>query len=80
MVDVCLIPEIRFDMDKLCDFVRTIMERKDYCVVCVAEGAGQDIMDSSGSKGTDASGNPILQVWLGGLDSDGGDGGLGGGV
>lgn len=25
-------------------------------------GAGQDIMDSSGPKGTDASGNPILQV------------------
>lgn len=25
-------------------------------------GAGQDIMDSSGPKGTDASGNPILQA------------------
>jgi hypothetical protein len=35
---VCLIPEIRFDLDKLCDFVGTVMERKDYCVVCVAEG------------------------------------------
>ncbi|KAL4422989.1 hypothetical protein ABPG77_005469 [Micractinium sp. CCAP 211/92] len=61
VVDVCLIPEIRFDLEKLCDFVATIMARKDYCVVCVAEGAGQDIMDSSGPKGTDASGNPILQ-------------------
>ncbi|KAI7842609.1 hypothetical protein COHA_003713 [Chlorella ohadii] len=61
VVDVCLIPEIPFDLDKLCDFVKSIMDRKDHCVVCVAEGAGQDIMDSSGPKGTDASGNPILQ-------------------
>jgi hypothetical protein len=30
-------------------------------LVCPS-GAGQDIMDSSGPKGTDASGNPILQV------------------
>lgn len=35
---MCLIPEIRFDLEKLCDFVQTIMARKDYCVVCVAEG------------------------------------------
>lgn len=36
---MCLIPEIKFDLDKLCAFVQTILERKDYCVVCVAEGA-----------------------------------------
>ena len=39
VVDVCLIPEIAFDLDRLCDFVKSIMDRKDYCVVCVAEGA-----------------------------------------
>lgn len=39
VVDVCLIPEIRFELDRLCDFVHSILERKDYCVVCVAEGA-----------------------------------------
>ena len=38
VVDVCLIPEIPFDLDKLCDFVKSIMDRKDHCVVCVAEG------------------------------------------
>lgn len=38
VVDACLIPEIRFDLEKLCDFVASIMARKDYCVVCVAEG------------------------------------------
>jgi 6-phosphofructokinase len=38
VVDACLIPEIRLNLDKLCDFVKAIMERKDYCVVCVAEG------------------------------------------
>lgn len=41
VVDVCLIPEIPFNLDKLCDFVKSIMERKDHCVVCVAEGAEQ---------------------------------------
>lgn len=38
VVDVCLIPEIKFDLDKLCEFVGSVMERKDFCVVCVAEG------------------------------------------
>lgn len=35
---MCLIPEIRFEMDKLCDFVKSILDRKDYCVLCIAEG------------------------------------------
>lgn len=61
VVDVCLIPEVHFKLPNLLDFVRNILENKDYCVVCVAEGAGQDILDGSGSGGTDASGNPILK-------------------
>lgn len=39
VVDVCLIPEIAFDLDRLCDFVKSILDRKDYCVICIAEGA-----------------------------------------
>ena len=58
VVDVCLIPEIRFTKEKLLKFVEEILERKGHCVVCVAEGAGQDIMD--GTLATDLSGNPIL--------------------
>jgi 6-phosphofructokinase 1 len=61
VVDVCLIPEIKFEMRKLCEYIAKVFEKKGHCVVCVAEGAGQDILDSEGSKGTtDASGNPIL--------------------
>eukprot|EP00887_Chlorella_sp_A99_P007776 scaffold20.g7776.t1 len=62
VVDVCLIPEISFDLDRLCEFVKSILDRKSYCVVCLAEGAGQNIMeDGKHGSGTDASGNPILQ-------------------
>ena len=40
VVDVCLIPEVNFDLEKLCNFVKSILERKNYCVLCVAEGEG----------------------------------------
>ena len=58
VVDVCLIPEIRFTEERLLAFVDGILRDKGHCVVCVAEGAGQDIVD--GHVATDASGNPIL--------------------
>jgi hypothetical protein len=38
VVDVCLIPEIQFTLEKLTAHVRSVLENKDYCVVCVAEG------------------------------------------
>lgn len=60
VVDVCLIPEISFRMDKLIAYVDTVLARKDYAVLCVAEGAGQDVVND-GAGGTDASGNPILK-------------------
>lgn len=62
VVDVCLIPEVQFSMRKLLDYVGSVLKQKDYCVVCVAEGAGQDILDDGVAAGaTDASGNPILK-------------------
>lgn len=61
VVDVCLIPEIAFTMPKLLEFVRSVLSSKNYCVVCVAEGAGQDILDDGAAGATDASGNPILK-------------------
>eukprot|EP00879_Flechtneria_rotunda_P016064 GHRR01016804.1.p1 GENE.GHRR01016804.1~~GHRR01016804.1.p1 ORF type:complete len:314 (+),score=95.07 GHRR01016804.1:953-1894(+) len=66
VVDVCLIPEVHFCIDKLRDHVKTILEKKGHCVVCVAEGAGQDIL-AAGTTATDASGNAILAdvgCWL----------------
>lgn len=62
VVDVCLIPEVQFTMPKLLGFVGSVMKSKNYCVVCVAEGAGQDILEDGIPAGaTDASGNPILK-------------------
>ncbi|GFH23138.1 phosphofructokinase family protein, partial [Haematococcus lacustris] len=45
-------------MDKLCEHVARCFNKYGHAVVCVAEGAGQDLL--AGHKGTDASGNPIL--------------------
>jgi 6-phosphofructokinase 1 len=41
VVDVCLIPEVHFSLDKLKACVAGVLEKKGHCVVCVAEGAGQ---------------------------------------
>ncbi|KAI8467582.1 MAG: phosphofructokinase family protein [Monoraphidium minutum] len=66
VVDVCLIPEVKFTMEKLYDHVGAILDRKGHCVVCVAEGAGQDLFNKEGGGGTDASGNAILKARPGG--------------
>lgn len=66
VVDVCLIPEVPFSLEKLKQCVAGVLEKKGHCVVCVAEGAGQDIL-AAGSTATDASGNAILAdvgTWL----------------
>ncbi|KAL3130771.1 hypothetical protein ABBQ38_000116 [Trebouxia sp. C0009 RCD-2024] len=59
VVDVCLIPEVKFELEALTAYVRQVIRRKGYCVVCIAEGAGQEIMQH-GHAGRDKSGNPIL--------------------
>eukprot|EP00192_Tetraselmis_astigmatica_P003598 CAMPEP_0117680344 /NCGR_PEP_ID=MMETSP0804-20121206/18301_1 /TAXON_ID=1074897 /ORGANISM="Tetraselmis astigmatica, Strain CCMP880" /LENGTH=543 /DNA_ID=CAMNT_0005489833 /DNA_START=86 /DNA_END=1717 /DNA_ORIENTATION=+ len=59
VVDVCLIPEVPFTMDKLVEHVQSILTSKGHAVLCVAEGAGQDLMESL-SHEKDASGNPVL--------------------
>ena len=49
-------------MPKLLEFIRSVLASKNYCVLCVAEGAGQTILDDGVAAGaTDASGNPILK-------------------
>jgi 6-phosphofructokinase 1 len=68
-VDVCLIPEVRFELDGdrgVVSYVSRVLENKGHAVVCVAEGAGQDVL-SDGPNGVDASGNPKLEdvgPWL----------------
>ncbi|KAL2649522.1 hypothetical protein R1flu_017650 [Riccia fluitans] len=60
-VDVCLIPEVPFTLDGtsgVLQHVQHLIEERGKAVICVAEGAGQDLLPAS--NGTDASGNPIL--------------------
>jgi hypothetical protein len=58
-VDVCLIPEVPFDMDKLFEYVETNLESKGHCLIVVAEGAGQEYFEGV-DLGTDLSGNKKL--------------------
>eukprot|EP00892_Ulva_mutabilis_P007537 jgi/Ulvmu1/5155/UM021_0172.1 len=59
IVDCCLIPEINFSIDKVNSHIESIIEGKGHCVICVAEGAGQEMLEYSATE-RDASGNPIL--------------------
>lgn len=37
-VDICLIPEYEFNIDKVDKYIEHVMNEKDYCVIVVAEG------------------------------------------
>jgi 6-phosphofructokinase len=54
-VDICLIPEVPFDLDGemgMLSYVRRVLARKGHCVICIAEGAGQvRARDASGASG-----------------------------
>ncbi|NLM01141.1 MAG: ATP-dependent 6-phosphofructokinase [Treponema sp.] len=57
----CLIPEVPFDLEGKDGFLCSLekrLARRGHAVVVVAEGAGQDLQESSGEK--DASGNTRL--------------------
>lgn len=47
LVDLCLIPEVKFNMSDVFDHVDKTIERKGHCVIAVAEGAGQDLVSTS---------------------------------
>ncbi|MBU1241266.1 6-phosphofructokinase, partial [Myxococcota bacterium] len=55
-VDCTLIPESPFNMANLSEYVSSVLARKDHLVIVVAEGAGQDLLNSDSSL-HDASGN-----------------------
>ncbi|MEM9555572.1 MAG: ATP-dependent 6-phosphofructokinase [Acidobacteriota bacterium] len=57
-VNFCLVPESPFELGPLVEALIARLEIRRHAVLVVAEGAGQDLMASSG--GTDASGNPKL--------------------
>lgn len=60
-IDVCLIPEVPFNLHGphgILHHLEYLLETKGSAVVCVAEGAGQDILEKTNA--TDASGNIVL--------------------
>ncbi|XP_068642933.1 ATP-dependent 6-phosphofructokinase 5, chloroplastic-like [Aristolochia californica] len=60
--DVCLIPEVPFKLEGpygVLQHLEHLIQTKGSAVVCVAEGAGQDLLEKSNA--TDASGNVILR-------------------
>ncbi|PRW56044.1 phosphofructokinase family isoform B [Chlorella sorokiniana] len=70
IVDAVLIPEVRFTLEGdhgLLAYLQRIMEEKGHCVVCVAEGAGQDLIPDPPTPLVDNSGRPKLKdvgAWL----------------
>ncbi|MFH0975930.1 MAG: ATP-dependent 6-phosphofructokinase [Spirochaetota bacterium] len=63
-VNFLLVPEVRFDLYGQNGFLSHLEERlrnRGHAVICVAEGAGQELLEDSSSKMYDASGNPVLE-------------------
>ena len=54
-VNFCLIPEVPFAMDVFLDALEKRLAARNHAVIVVAEGAGQDLLESTGQR--DASGN-----------------------
>ena len=54
-VNFCLIPEMPFSLETFLEALRARLESRKHAVVVVGEGAGQDLLETSGEK--DASGN-----------------------
>jgi len=62
-VNFVLLPEVPFDMDGENGFLAHLEKRlntREHAVICVAEGAGQDILQKEGPKNYDPSGNVRL--------------------
>ena len=62
-VNFVLLPEVPFDMEGENGFLAHLEKRLDkrgHAVICVAEGAGQDILQKDGPKTYDPSGNVRL--------------------
>lgn len=52
LVDVCLIPEVSFRLDAVMAYLEEVLEKKGHAVVCVAEGAAQEVMQSEQYHGS----------------------------
>jgi 6-phosphofructokinase 1 len=54
-VNFCLVPEVPFTLEGFLAALKARLEARQHAVVVAAEGAGQDLMETSGER--DASGN-----------------------
>jgi 6-phosphofructokinase 1 len=54
-VNFCLVPEVPFTLDGFLSALERRLEQRGHALIVVAEGAGQDLMATSGER--DASGN-----------------------
>lgn len=54
-VNFCLVPEVPFTLERFLVELKRRLERRHHAVIVVAEGAGQDLMQSTNER--DASGN-----------------------
>ena len=60
-VNLCLIPEVEFEIKRVVEYVYRRLLHKNHCVVVVAEGAATACVDQKlVREGTDPSGNPLL--------------------
>ena len=48
LVDICLIPEVPYRLESVLAYLESVLQKKNHAVVCIAEGAGQALMDSDG--------------------------------
>jgi 6-phosphofructokinase 1 len=54
-VNFCLVPEVKFTVEALLQSLEERLRRRGHAVIVVAEGAGQDLVQTTGER--DASGN-----------------------
>lgn len=54
-VNFCLIPEMRFTLDRFLKALQVRLENRRHAVIVVGEGAGQELMEATGER--DESGN-----------------------
>ena len=57
-VDICLIPEMDIDLEKVLSHAVQLMKTQRYAVIVVAEGCGDTLIKGTGE--TDAGGNKLL--------------------
>ena len=63
-VNFLLVPEDQFDLDPpngLLYHLEQYLKNRNHAVICIAEGAGQDLINSEAESGTDLSGNIMLK-------------------